>query len=66
MVPFHDRHRASALQAPHERRLEPADRKKMDQIALTSISIRPGRSLQGVTSGGREEGWQEEWVGWGK
>lgn len=46
MVPFHERHRELALQPPHASRLPPAPRKKKDQIVLTSMSMRPGRSLQ--------------------
>lgn len=47
MVPFHDRHSASCLQGPHVSSAAPADRKKRDQTVLTSMSMRPGRSLLG-------------------
>lgn len=57
MVPFQERHSESDLHAPQDSRLAPADRKKTDQIVLTSMSMRPGRSLHGrEAGGGRQEG----------
>lgn len=57
MVPFQERHKESDLHAPQDSRLAPADRKKRDQIVLTSMSMRPGRSLHGREArGGKQEG----------
>jgi hypothetical protein len=63
MVPFQERHRESDLQAPQDSRLAPADRKKTDQMVLTSMSMRPGRSLQEREQAGKRGGRREEGQG---
>lgn len=45
-VAFHAMHKLLDLQAPHDNRLPPMERKNTAQIPLISKSTRPGRSLQ--------------------